>query len=120
MSAPTELSEQIVVVRALRKAGIVFAAVPNGGRRDVREGRMLKASGVVAGVPDILIFSRPPLRPDKCGVALEMKRSNGRPSDVSKSQRQWLADLEALGWMCLVGYGAQNTFEGLRKMGFRV
>ena len=46
----TELSEQIAVVRALRRARILYAAVPNGGRRELREGRMLKASGVVSGV----------------------------------------------------------------------
>ena len=81
---------------------------------------MLKASGVVSGVPDLLIFTRPPLHPEKCGVALEMKRANGRPSDVSKEQAKWLAALEEIGWLCLVGYGAQNAFEGLRKMGFDV
>lgn len=120
MSAPTEMSEQIIVVRALRQAGIVFAAIPNGGRRDAREARMLKASGVVAGVPDLLIFTRPPLYPEKCGVALEMKRSNGKPSDISKSQARWMEALDDIGWMCLVGYGAQNAIEGLRKMGFPV
>ena len=120
MSAPTEMSEQIIVVRALRQAGILFASVPNGGRRDAREARMLKASGVVAGVPDLLIFTRPPLQPEKCGVALEMKRSNGKPSNISKAQAEWLDRLEKIGWVCLVGYGAQNAFEGLRKMGFPV
>ena len=73
---PTELSEQIVVVKALRQAGILFCAVPNGGRRDKREAIMLKASGTVAGVPDILIFEETP--GGKVGTALEMKRINGK------------------------------------------
>jgi hypothetical protein len=120
MSRPTELSEQINVVRSLRAAGILFAAIPNGGRRDAREGRMLKASGVVAGVPDLLIFTRPPNQPDKCGVALEMKRSGGKPSDVSKAQRQWIENLEQLGWICIVGYGTQNALQHLRDLGFPV
>lgn len=120
MARPTELSEQIAVVRSLRAAGIVFAAVPNGGYRNVREARMLKASGVVAGVPDLLIFTRPPSHPDKCGVALEMKRVGGKPSDVSKSQQKWMEDLSDLGWLCVVGYGAQDALEHLRSFGFRV
>jgi len=120
MGRPTELSEQIAVVRSLRAARLLFAAVPNGGRRDAREGRMLKVSGVVAGVPDLLIFTRPPNQPDKCGVALEMKRSGGKPSDVTKAQREWIAQLEALGWICIIGYGAQNALDALRDLGFRV
>lgn len=120
MSAPTELSEQMVVVRALRKAGLRFAAVPNGGRRDLKSARMFKASGVSPGVPDLLIFSRPPARPDKVGVALEMKRSNGKVSDLSADQINWLEALESLDWICVVGYGAQNALEELRTLGFSV
>ncbi len=120
MSLPTELTEQLTVVRSPRAAGLFFEAVPNGGRRDAREGRMLKVSGVVAGVPDLLIFTRPPNQPDKCGVALEMKRSGGKPSDVTKAQQEWIAQLEDLGWICIVGYGAQNALDALRDLGFRV
>jgi hypothetical protein len=120
MSAPTELSEQIVVVRALRKAGIRFAAVPNGGRRDKKAARLFKASGVCSGVPDLLIFSRPPLWPEKVGVALEMKRSNGKPSDLSADQKKWLVDLQDLGWIAVVGYGSQNALNQLRTLGFVV
>ena len=81
---------------------------------------MLKVSGVVAGVPDLLIFTRPPNMPEKCGVALEMKRSEGKPSDVTQAQREWMAKLEDLGWVCIIGYGAQNALDALRALGFRV
>lgn len=34
--------------------GFLFS-VPNGGSRDIREGATLKATGVVAGIPDMLL-----------------------------------------------------------------
>ena len=85
-----------MVVRALKKAGILYCSVPNGGRRDRREAVMLKASGTVAGVPDLLIFDA--TESGLVGTALEMKRIDGKPSSVSKSQRRWLAELEKRGW----------------------
>jgi len=116
---PTELSEQIVVVKALRKAGILFCAVPNGGRRDRKEAFMLKASGTVAGVPDILIFEESPVG-SHVGTALEMKRINGKESNLSKAQRFWMLELEKRNWLCLVGFGARDALEKLRQAGYEV
>ena len=116
-NVPTELSEQIAVVRVLKRAGVLFAAVPNGGKRNRREAIMLKASGTVAGVPDILIFD--PVG-DRVGAALEMKRINGRPSNLSKSQKSWLEELEKRGWIAVVGYGAADAIEKLRNAGYKL
>ena len=116
---PTELSEQIVVVKALRQAGILFCAVPNGGRRDRREAVMLKASGTVAGVPDILIFDETPVGAH-VGTALEMKRIDGKESHLSKSQRYWMLELEKRNWLCLVGFGATDALTKLRQAGYEV
>ena len=109
MARPSELSDQIFVVKELRKAGIAFAAVPNGGRRDRREAARLKASGVRPGVPDILIFDNPPKRPESHSAALEMKREGSTPSAVSAPQREWLQRLEGCGWATVVGNGAQDA-----------
>ena len=81
--------EQVQVAKALDRAGAVYCAIPNGGFRIRREASMLKAEGVKSGVPDLLIFSVPD-GGDFRGVALEMKRANGKPSDLRKSQRAWL------------------------------
>lgn len=57
--AVSEDSEQAEVVRRLRRAGYLVAAVPNGGKRDARTAGILKKTGVVKGVPDLLIFDPP-------------------------------------------------------------
>ena len=148
-NCPTELSEQIAVVRALRRSGIRFAAVPNGGLRTKTEAIMLRNSGVQAGVPDILIFDMPadtvvaqrtvsdqykdterkgpiyyfPIGKTiraLCGCALEMKRANGKPSDVSPEQKVWLQQLADRGWLTVVGYGATDALTKLEQLGYRI
>ena len=118
VKGPSELSEQVVVVRELRRAGLLYCAVPNGGRRDRREAYMLKASGVVSGVPDLLIFE--PTPDGHVGTALEMKREGGRMSNLSKAQRGWLEALSSRGWLVLVGFGAKDALEKLRAAGYEV
>lgn len=120
MGSPSELSEQMIVVGKLRAAGVLFAAVPNGGRRDRKEGALLKRSGVQAGVPDLLIFDPPPQAPQSAGVALEMKREGSRPSSVSEAQREWLSALEQRGWRPLVGYGAEDALQKLSEAGYEL
>jgi len=124
---PTELQEQIALVRALRRSRLVFAAVPNGGYRLRSEAVNLKASGVRRGFPDMLIFSTPE-RPNGghtpslkfIGVALEMKRVGSVPSDVSAEQRSWLSKLEGLGWARIVGNGAEDALQKLRDLGYSI
>src|SRR6516225_679140 len=55
--------------------GAVAFAVPNGGYRRPAEAAILKATGVVAGVPDIFIVHN-----GHC-FALELKREGGRATD---------------------------------------
>ena len=60
-------------------AGLLFA-VPNGGRRDAREGARLKQQGVTAGVADlILLVPRPHI------LLLELKIKGGKVSDAQKA-----------------------------------
>lgn len=118
---PSELSEQIKLVRILRASGLLFCAVPNGGWRDRRGAMMLKASGVERGVPDLLIFDRPPLMDGKVGTALELKREGPmRKSAVSQWQKEWLANLELRGWNCVVGYGYRHAIDLLKTAGYEL
>ena len=116
----SELSEQIMVVRRLKKAGILFCSVPNGGKRNRQEAILLKSSGVEPGVPDLLIFDSPPTKPGCPGVALEMKREGLTRSSVSKHQRRWLAALEERGWCCIVAYGGEHALSELKLLGYEV
>ena len=118
-SRPTELQEQIALVRVLRKARLVYCAVPNGGYRLAGEAKRLRASGVVAGVPDLLIFDAPP-DSESVGTALELKRTGLKASSVSKAQRAWLEKLEDRGWVSLVAFGCDDAIQQLRGLGYDI
>ena len=68
---------------------------PNGGKRTKVEAGIFKAMGTKAGVPDLMLFYRPPMA-DWTGLAIEMKGPDGRVSD---SQEAWLIRLANQGWM---------------------
>lgn len=118
-SKVSELSEQIVVARELRRLRLRFTATMGGLYTSTKQARMAKASGLERGVPDLLIFEAPE-GAQFVGVALEMKRAGGRPSDLRKEQREWLRALEVLGWRSLVGYGAEDALGKLCALGYDV
>lgn len=100
-TTPTEAAEQRVVVEYLRRRGLRFCAVPNGGQRTRRGGVSLQQQGVERGAPDLLVFSTQGCR----GLAIELKRAQG--GRVSRAQERFLADLRALGWRAEVCAGAK-------------
>lgn len=113
---PTETSEQMALVRWLRRHRLVFCHVPNGGLRLKSEARKLKAMGTQAGVPDILVFSPPP-GGEFVGAAIELKRiGGGRPA--TPSQREWLTRLSDLGWATTVARGHREAEEWLVSLGY--
>jgi VRR-NUC domain len=67
-------------------------AIPNGGHRLGRVGAMLKAEGVVPGVPDLCLPW--PVAPYH-GAYVEMKRMDGR---ATPAQHLWLAHLRGAGY----------------------
>jgi hypothetical protein len=119
-SGESEATSQRIVVAALRRAGVPVFAVPNGGSRSggVREGVALASQGLSAGVPDLILPLPSPGRP--MPMALEMKRGDGRPRDVSESQWKWLERLHLGGWSTAVGYGHADALAKLRLCGYRV
>lgn len=116
--SPREASEQAALFRWLRRHRVAAFAVPNGGLRPGRGGLSLRAQGVERGIPDLLIIDRPPYRLDFVGVALELKRTNGKPSDLRPEQREWLERFDERGWASAVAYGADAAIGWLRSMGF--
>jgi hypothetical protein len=117
---PSEHSEQVVVVRKLRSAKVLFCAVPNGGRRQRLDAVKLKAEGVRRGVPDLLIFDAPPNHPDCVGTALEMKKQGASEAALSRFQKNWIKHLEKRGWLVIVGYGARDALTKLKEAGYPV
>ena len=112
---PSEASEQMALVRWLRRHRLVFCHVPNGGLRRKSEARKLKAMGTQPGVPDILVFSPPP-GGEFVGAAIELKRIGG--GKVSAAQRGWIDRLGACGWATFVAAGHTEAERWLSSLGY--
>ena len=78
-------------------------AIPNGGKRDPRTGAMLKAEGVRAGVPDILL-AYPIGAYAGCFVELKVGKNT-----ISDSQEQWIDRLRAAGYFVDIAWGWQSA-----------
>lgn len=104
---PTEHVEQTKLVARVRSfyPDVIIAAVPNGGSRDVREAVKLKAEGVLAGFPD-LIVAEP--RGRFHGLYVEMKRR--KAGRLEPDQREMLARLRARGYKTIVGRGVDDAW----------
>ena len=83
----------------------VFFAIPNGGRRNKVTAAQMKAEGVLAGIPDLMLATP---RGDKAGLFLELKTARG---SASKAQRAAIAALSEQGYAVAVakGYEAAKT-----------
>jgi hypothetical protein len=77
--------------------------IPNGGSRDKREAGAFKAQGVKAGVPDIFL---PVARGAFCGLWIEMKYGDNKPSD---KQIEYLKFLVSQGYVVEVCYSWQEA-----------
>lgn len=65
----------------------LFFHVPNGGSRDAREGAQLKASGVVAGIPDMILIHK------GSAFGFEIKTLTGKVSPVQDQvHKAWAED----------------------------
>jgi hypothetical protein len=89
-------------------------AIPNGGttggRRAILAGVRRKAEGVTSGIPDVecMVAVAP-----YTGLHIEMKRKDGKPSDVTDSQKKVMARLINCGRRCVVAYGADEAWNAL-------
>ncbi len=110
---PLEDSEQTAIAQYLDlKIGHYnWCHVPNGGNRNAITGKKLKAQGVKAGVPDIIIFKRSKdvIFYRFVGVAIEMKRRDMKSSDVKPEQREWIRQLGDNRWLVYVAAGAGDA-----------
>ena len=113
---PTEEQEQKVLVEWMELVGIKYCHVPNEGKHKVQYLRKQKLLGVKAGIPDILVFTKPPKAPDARGVAIELKRRKG--GRLSKSQEYWLHELRQHGWVTAVCAGADAAIKMLESYGY--
>ena len=85
-------------------------AIPNGGKRSIKTARMLKATGVKAGVPDMCL---PVPRYPYHGLYIELKRRKG--GRVSEKQSEWLHDLRKEGYKTCVCYGSDEAIQVIEE-----
>jgi hypothetical protein len=86
-------------------------AIPNGGHRHIKVAVKLKAEGVKAGVPDLML----PVASasgEFHGLFIEMKTEKGRPS---KEQKRWLAGLKANGYRTEICHSAGEAIAVLKE-----
>lgn len=93
------------IERRYPEAAEMMTAVPHGGLRSKATAGRLKAEGVRAGYPDLLIDLP---RGGFHGLRIEMKAPQGR---ASKAQQGWIARLRAAGYCAVVCKGVDAAIE---------
>ena len=103
----SEHLEQVRLVSWFRKIypDTRILAIPNGGIRSASAGASLKAEGVSAGVPDLVVPA--------WLLWVEMKRETG--GTVSPAQRDWISYLESIGHQVIVGKGFEDAKQQIIK-----
>lgn len=106
---PSEHVEQREFVEWFRSQypDLWIFAIPNGGKRGIREAARLKAEGVTAGVPDLYC---PAVK-----LWIEMKRQKG--SRTSKEQKDWIVYLAGIGHTAIIAYGYADAVEKTLQLG---
>ncbi len=111
----TEDQFQRSVAKELDYKDLLWCHVPNGGKRDKITAAILKAQGAKSGVPDVMIFNRPPNLPDCVGAAIELKVGKNR---CSKEQHAWLQGLQSLGWYTMTVWTLEDWAHAMAETGY--
>jgi len=96
-------------------------AIPNAGARGNKvAASQLKAEGVKAGVADCFLpvkrqYSQIGHNYVHSGLYIEMKRANGRPSDVTKEQTDFMLFVESQGFIWNVAFGWRMAADMLER-----
>ena len=106
--ARTEHVEQREFVAWFRKAHptVRILAIPKGSQRSRTTGAKLKAEGVVAGVPDLLVPA--------WNLWIEMKRADG--GTTSAVQKDWHRYLESIDHTVVVCAGFLQAKEKVEEL----
>lgn len=80
-------------------------AVPNGGSRPKKTAATMKAEGMEAGVPDLMILA--PAR-GYAGLVIETKTKYNQPSD---EQKEWLNRLARNNFYCVAAWSTEDMVD---------
>ena len=110
IAAPEHI-EQVRLVNWFRdnfkEPDYIIFAVPNGGFRGIKEAKRLKDEAVKSGVSDLIILTHGKV------IFLEMKKLSGKLSD---KQKEFNENVEYLGYISIVGYGASDASEKILEV----
>ena len=98
---PSEHEEQKNFVKWFR-AGypkVLIFAVPNAGQRDHNAASWMRAEGLVAGIPDLIVPA--------WTLGIEFKRIKG--STISEEQYWMESYFKGIGWHHFFAYGAEDA-----------
>ena len=102
---PTEHEEQKAFVKWFHQGypKVLIFAVPNAGQRDHNAASWMRAEGLVAGVPDLIV--------PEWKLAIEMKRIKG--STISEEQYWMEHYFKRIGWHHYFAYGSEDAKQKL-------
>jgi hypothetical protein len=108
---PRELERphQVALIKWVRTVRDIYPvlkllyAVPNGGDRNLRVARKLKAEGVLAGVADLCL---PAARRGYHGLYIEMKSEEGA---ATEEQKEFLRGVSAEGYCAVIAQGVDEA-----------
>jgi hypothetical protein len=104
-----ERAHQVALIKWVRTVRDIYPvlkllyAVPNGGKRNLRVARKLKAEGVLVGVADLCL---PAARRGYHGLYLEMKSEEGV---ATKEQKEFLRDVSGEGYCAIIASGIDEA-----------
>jgi len=114
-SAPLEHDEQVELFEWADAAQgehpelCMLFAIPNGGARHPAVAAQLKAEGVKAGVPDVMLAVA---RGRWHGLFVELKRAD-RSNHATSAQKAWMEMLRRYGYSTIVCYGATDAINAI-------
>lgn len=85
----SQLQRACITWLRLQYPKVVAFAIPNGGKRNAREGAILKAEGVLAGVPDLFIAEP---HGHYSGLFIEMKAGRGTTTEAQDAMIRRLGE----------------------------
>ena len=110
----THIQIQMVNWFRLQYPSYIIAAIPNGGRRNAVEAKIMKGEGVLAGFSDLIVIAFNSI------LFVEVKTEKGKQS---ASQKKFQSDVERLGFQYSVCRSLQDfqlTIERWLKAKFSV
>lgn len=86
----SQLQQQLIIFEnntySIKNESVIFA-IPNGGTRNILEAKLLKATGVMAGVSDLILIIKNKI------YFIELKAEKGIQSDQQKIFESKVSDL---------------------------